>query len=163
MRLHPRLMLFGILSVLTLAVSPSAALADSGNKHDLIRADFTPSLPTDPPINGIAPGGAPWVLDRGEVRVRDDGRMDVRLEGLQIPRNGGEDNPAASIEAVLYCGGMEADRSEPQPMSVPEGDARFRVMLDVPDECDMATVLIMVQTPNGPRYIASAMAMEDDD
>jgi hypothetical protein len=155
-------MLFGILSVLTLALSPSAALADSGNKHDLIRADFTPSLPTDPAINGIGPGGAPWVLDRGEVRVRDDGRMDVRLEGLQVLRpDGTEDNPVASIEAVLYCGGVRTATSGPQPLSVPEGDARFRAMLDVPDECDMATVLIQLAT--APRYIASAMAMDDDD
>ena len=160
MRVHPRLMLVGVLSVLPLALSPSAALADSGNGHDLIRADFTPSMPQDPLINGIAPGGAPWVLDRGEVRVRESGRMDVRLEGLQIPRNGGEDNPVPSIDAVLYCGGMMAADSGPQPLSVPAGDARFRVMLDVPDDCDMATVLIQVSPT---RYIASAMAMDDHD
>lgn len=157
MSLHSRAALVGAVSVLTLAITPSAALARGGG-DDLIRADFTPSLPTDPQINGINPGGLPWVLDDGEVRVRESGRMDVELEGLQIPRNGGEDNPVASIRAVLYCDGLRVTDSGPQPLSVPGGDAEFRVMLMVPDKCDMATVLIQ---PNATAYIASAVAMPD--
>ena len=119
--------------------------------------DFTPSMPTDDPINGVNPGGLPWVLDRGQVRVRDNGRMDVRIQGLQIPRNGGEDNPIPAIDAVLYCGGMAVADSGPQPMTVPGGDARFRVHLMVPKTCADATVLISPSTAVGLAYIASAM------
>jgi hypothetical protein len=155
-----RLATVGTFSVLALALSPAAALADGGD--DLIDADLTPSLPGDAPINGVAPGGAPWVIDRGEVRVRDSGRMDVRIEGLQIPRTDGtEDNPVPSIVAVLYCGGSPVADSGPQPMTVPEGDAEFRVWLQVPERCDMATVLISPSTAVGARYIASAV--EEDD
>jgi len=158
--------ILGAASALALSLAPSAALASHGHHHghNLIRANLTPSMPTDDPINGVPPGGAPWILQRGSVRVRDNGRMDVRIQGLQIPRNGGADNPIATIDAVLYCGGVMAAHSGPQQMSVPDGDARFRVFLTVPETCDSATVLIQpVLDPPVTVYIASAMAMADDE
>ena len=81
---------------LALTLTPSAASAGQGRHggHDLIRSDLTPSLPTDDPIVGDGPGSLPWIIDRGEVRVRMNGRMDVRIEGLQVPRaDGTADNP----------------------------------------------------------------------
>ena len=161
MQLRSRPALIGSAVMAVLALSPSTALASDGGGDDLIRADLVPSLTTDPPINGLQPGGLPWVLDRGEVRVRDDGRMDVRIEGLQIPRAGSEDNPVGSITAVLYCGGMRVADSGAQPMSIPEGDARFRVTVAAPDHCDMATVLISPTPLVGSRFIASAMSHGD--
>ena len=161
MQLRSRPALIGSAVMAVLALSPSTALASDGGGDDLIRADLVPSLTTDPPINGLQPGGLPWVLDRGEVRVRDDGRMDVRIEGLQIPRAGGEDNPVGSITAVLYCGGVQVADSGAQPMSIPEGDARFRVTVAAPDHCDMATVLISPTPLVGSRFIASAMSHGD--
>jgi hypothetical protein len=140
-------------SATVLAMSSGPALADS--PHDLIRADLFGSQIGFPAINGVLPGGAPWVIDRGEVRVRDDGRMDVRIEGLQIPAaDGTESNPIASIDAVLYCAGEDPIDSGPQPLSVPGGDARFHVDLDVPSTCDGATVLISPSAAVGVRYIA---------
>ncbi|MDQ1629467.1 MAG: hypothetical protein QOI54_3211 [Actinomycetota bacterium] len=171
MRLNSRLALAAAVAVGALALNPAAALAHDGGHgrhgHNLIKADLTPSKPTDPPIFEVGPGGLPWVLDKGEVRVREDGRTDVRLEGLQILRaDGSTDNPVTLITASLYCGGQLAARSAQQPLSVPEGDARFRVWLAVPQTCDMATVLIN-PPPNAKTgqfaYIASAMATPDDD
>jgi hypothetical protein len=158
---HSKLLvaMIGAAAVVALTLVPATSQASQGRHHghNLIRADFTPSMPTDAPINGVNPGGLPWVLDRGQVRVRDNGRMDVRLQGLQIPRNGGEDNPIALIHAVLYCGGMAVADSGAQPMTVPGGDARFRVHLMVPKTCDDATVLISPDGAVGLAYIASAM------
>jgi hypothetical protein len=118
-------------------------------------------MPTDAAINGVAPGGLPWIISRGEVRVRESGRMDVRIEGLQIPFDTGASNPVASIDAVLYCGGMQAADSGPQDMTVPGGNARFRVHLMVPKTCDDATVLISPSAAVGVAYIASVMATDD--
>ena len=151
---------------LVLALSPSAALAHQGHHHrhghNLLRGDLTPSMPTDAAINGVAPGGLPWVISRGEVRVRDNGRMDVRIEGLQIPFPAPDvtRNPVGSIDAVLYCSGAMVADSGPQPLSIPDGDARFRATLMVPKTCDDATVLIQ---PAPTVYIASVMAMPADD
>jgi len=141
-------------ALLSLSVTGAPALASS--PHDLIRADLVPSQPTFGPINGLAPGAAPWVLDRGEVRVRDNGRMDVRLEGFQVPRpDGTEDNPVPSITAVVYCAGTAVANSGPQPLSVPDGDARFRVEgLELPEDCDAPSVLISPSAAVGRAYIA---------
>ena len=147
---------------LALTLTPSAASASQGRHagHNLIRSDLTPSTPTDDPILGVNPGGLPWVIDRGEVRVRANGRMDVRIEGLQVPRaDGTRDNPVAMIDALVFCGGstMPVADSGPQPLSVPGGDARFRVFLRVPSTCDDATVLISPTASMGTAFIASAV------
>jgi hypothetical protein len=43
-------------------------------------------------------------------------------------------------------------------LSIPDGDARFRVFLDVPRTCDDATVLISPTASMGAAYIASAVS-----
>jgi hypothetical protein len=43
-------------------------------------------------------------------------------------------------------------------MSIPEGDARFRVFLTVPQTCADATVLISPSAAVGTAYIASAVS-----
>jgi hypothetical protein len=149
----------GAVPALALALLPSSALADRGAGHDLIRMGLTPSLPTDDPIDGVNPGGLPWQIDRGQVRVRQSGRMDVRIEGLQVPRaDGTADNPVGMIDALLFCGGVKVADSGAQPLSIPDGDARFRVFLDVPRTCDDATVLISPTASMGAAYIASAVS-----
>jgi hypothetical protein len=170
MQLKSRLALIGAASVAALVLSPATAVADGG--HNLIRGDLTPSLPGDASINGVGPGGKPWILDRGEVRVRESGRMDVRIEGLQIPAPFLDPtldvNPIANIHAVLYCSGAAAADSGSQPMSVPGGDSRFRVSLMVPETCADAVVLIQPDSTLTPgtranAYIASLVAMGDED
>ena len=160
-----RLLVLSATAALALALVPATAASahDGGGHRPLLNADFVPSTPTDAPIFGVKAGGAPWVLRDGDVHVRADGRIRVELEGLQIPRaDGTTDNPIGSIVASLFCGGALAARTAPQPMSVPGGDAEFRVMLAVPSTCDMATVLVSPAANTGV-YIASAMTEADDD
>ena len=159
--MHPsRVVAASALLVSTLALAPAPASAASG--PPVLNADVVPSVPTDPSIFGVKAGGLPWVLAEGEVHVRPSGRTDVHLEGLQVLRtDGSTDNPIASITVSLYCGGTLAARSAPQPLSVPAGDARFRVQLSVPATCDGATVLVNPAVSNGTVYIASATAADE--
>jgi hypothetical protein len=159
--MHPsRAVALSALAVSALALVTTPASASSG--PPVLNADVTPSVPTDPSIDGVKAGGLPWVLADGEVHVRASGRTDVHLEGLQVLRaDGSTDNPIASITVSLYCGGALAARSAPQPLSVPAGDARFRVQLTVPAACDGATVLVNPTASNGGVYIASATAGGD--
>src|SRR3954451_19578643 len=105
--MHPtnRLAIVGTIRVLALALAPAAAFAHDGG-HNIIKAPFTPSMPSplSPDINGVHPGGlpgdrpgdSPWIIQEGSrVRVRDTGRMDVRIKGLQVPNfnGGGDANP----------------------------------------------------------------------
>ncbi len=153
MRVKTGLVAVATLSATVLTLMPGAY---ASSRHDVIRSDLFPSQTTFPAINGVLPGTLPWVIDRGEVRVRDNGRMDVRIEGLQIPAvDGTASNPVDSINAVLYCDGMPAADSGPQALSVPGGDARFRVRnLMVPENCGDPTVLISPTAAVGVRYIA---------
>jgi hypothetical protein len=156
----------GAVPALALTLVPATAHAaeasdDPGLRlgHDLIRADLVPSHPTDQPIDGVNPGALPWQVQRGEVRIRPDGRTDVRIEGLQVPRaDGTADNPVPMVDAVVYCAGTEVADSGPQLLSVPDGDTRFRVFLNVPRSCTDISVLISPSAAVGHAYIASATA-----
>jgi len=77
------------------AVGAKGPKGPSGGQGDgwIIRATLAPSLPTDPVLNGVSPGNAPWVLQRGEVRLKADGTFNLRLRGLVIPNPPGDGTP----------------------------------------------------------------------
>ena len=93
-----------------------------GRRHAvaLINGSLAPSQPTDPTFHGVTPGGAPWVLKRGEVRLKSDGKLDLRVKGLVIPALG-TPGPVTTISASLYCGAdsstMAADTTQQVPIS----------------------------------------------
>jgi hypothetical protein len=119
-------------------VTASPAVASGGST--LLRDGFEGSVPTGPLIDGVAPGGAPWVLDdHSEVRVREDGRIRIRLDDLIVPARG--DNPAPMMFASLLCGGRVVDSTPAFAVDV-EGDGRFRGEVDVPKKCHDPQVLI---------------------
>jgi hypothetical protein len=142
---------------LALAATPGIALAShhdgtarghhgGGHGQPLLHSGLVGS--TKPSEGGatifdVVPGGLNWVVDKGSVRVSRDGRLDLRVKGLVIPEpplNG--TNPIESITATVYCNGTEADTTELFPLSVPEGDARIRAQLDLPDVCVAPVVLV---------------------
>jgi hypothetical protein len=155
--LAPRLVLAAVVAAFVLA---GPAAADS-NKA-ILTDDVTPSLPSDDAIFGVNPGGAPWVIDKGEARVKPDGRVRARVEGLVIPtapQNG--TNPIPLLRASVYCDGMLVGQTENAPFS-PAGDARIEDEVAVPGDCDHAAVLLNpVRVVNGVAtplnaYIGSA-------
>jgi hypothetical protein len=159
--------LLGAVPALALALMPSSALADHGGDdgghhhshhghHDLLRSRLVPAKPTDATINDVKPGSLPWVIRRGEVRVRANGRIDVRIRGLQVPRNGSADNPVPSIDAVVYSHGTMVADSGPEPLSVPDGNARFHTFVSLPRHVHDVTVLISPSSAVGAAFIASA-------
>jgi hypothetical protein len=163
--------LLGLMAaVMSLSISVSAFGdhghgGDRGRGHDhghghgntLLSANLAPSVPTDPAFHGVTAGGAPWVLRRGDVEVRND-RLDLRVRGLVIPNPPGDGTPGPvmTISASLYCGAdavtTPAATSDQVPISR-RGDARIRDRsFDVPDTCLAPIVLVH---PNGDttRYI----------
>ena len=69
----------------------------------MIDESLAPSQPTDPVFHGVSPGSAPWVLKRGDVRLKRDGKLDLDLKGLVIPALG-TPGPVTTVSASLYCG-----------------------------------------------------------
>lgn len=147
-----------------LSVSGSATAGDDG--RDLLRSGLVGSTPppptgTGPTLFGVRPGNAPWVVDHdSSVRVRDDGRVDIKIRGLVIPPPTGDGtNPVnvATVSASVVCNG--GARAADKPMTAAfridrAGDARIRDHVDLPEPCLAPAVLVH---PNGTaaRYIAA--------
>jgi hypothetical protein len=151
-------------AVAVLALTPSAALAGPGQDqgrhlgNDVLRSSLTPAVPTDAPINGVKPGGLPWVVASSEVRLRVSGRLDVRIEGLQVSRpDGSTDNPVGSVDALVFCGPTKVADTGPQPLTVPDGDLERRTVVSLPSTCTDPSGLISPTASAGGAYIASAI------
>ena len=121
----------------------------------LIVASLAPSQPTDPTFHGVKPGGAPWILKRGEVRLESTGRLDLVVRGLVIPTTGTA-GPVTTISASLYCGADSNTTAAATTQSVPitsTGNARIRASLTVPSTC-LAPVILVNPNGNAGIYIA---------
>jgi hypothetical protein len=129
------------------------------NGRNLLQQSLAPSLPTDPTLHGVAPGGLPWVLKSGLVRFRANGKFEVRLRGLVIPvaPGNGTPGPVKTVSASLYCGAdsdtTAIDTTAAVPLSV-KGNARIRDRsFTVPSSC-LAPVVLVHPNGDATHYIA---------
>ncbi len=149
----------------------AGAFGDPGKKHHgnslhdgkhhgvpVIKESLAPSQPTDPMFDGVSPGGLPWALKFGDVRLKSDGHLDLRVKGLIIPAMG-TPGPVTSISAALYCGNdtTAAGTTLPVPLSS-KGNARIHdTSFTVPSTC-LAPVIVVqphgTLVPPGNFYIA---------
>jgi hypothetical protein len=151
------------------AFAGSATTAVSATGHErgdrghhrsgaLLKASVAPEVPSDPVLNGANPGGAPWVIKRGEARLARDGDFRVSLRGLVIPNPPGDGTPGpvTTVSASLYCGDstMATGTTPSVPISR-AGNAEITGHITVPAKCLAPTVLIH---PNGATgaYIAAS-------
>ena len=148
------------LAAAVLAVGATTAFADGDHGHHghknhrhggkVIHADLFGSPIAGTTIFGVKPGGAPWVIDRGEAKVRRDGRVKVRVAGLVIPtapQNG--TNPLSNIAATVYCGDTAVGTTKAVPFST-AGDARIDETLAtaLPRPC-LAPAVLLNPAPGG--------------
>jgi hypothetical protein len=125
----------------------------------LLRESLAPSQPTDPTFHGVTPGGAPWVLSRGQVRIKRDGKLVLSVRGLVIPNPPGNatPGPVTTVSASLYCGADSDTTAAVTSASVPissAGNARIvGKSFGVPGTCLAPVILVH---PNGvaTKYIA---------
>ena len=131
----------------------------AGNHHGrpAIKESLAPSQPSDPSLHGVSPGMAPWVLDRGDVLLKGDGKLELHLDGLVIPNPPGQNTPGPvkTISASLYCGTetTAAATTQEAPIS-PTGDAKIHdTSFSIPATCLAPVILVH---PNGDltHYIA---------
>ena len=153
-----------VVSAFSLALAVGA-LGDRGHGHgkghgggSLLEATLAPSLPSDPAFHGVAAGGAPWVLKRGDVELKKN-RLELRVRGLVIPTapGNGTPGPVNTVSASLYCGAdsdtAPADTTGQVPISR-AGDARIRDRsFAVPDTC-LAPVILVHPNGDTTHYIA---------
>ena len=126
---------------------------NEGHGKAILSSTLAPSVPTDVAIHGIVPGGVPWVLDRGSVRLKADGELDVRIRGLVIPSLGTA-GPVTTVSASLLCGADTAPAATTGAVPLSSsGDARIEATIAVPATCLAPSVVVH---PNGnvKAYIA---------
>jgi hypothetical protein len=124
----------------------------------VLKTTLAPSVPNDPGLHGAAAGGAPWVLRRGEARLRRDGRLAVRVRGLVIPGapGNGTPGPVTTVNASLYCGtDTTAVGTTPSVPISRAGDARMVGQFTLPAKC-LAPVVLVHPNGNGAAYIAAS-------
>jgi hypothetical protein len=150
------------------AITAGPAMASG---HSIVREDLQGTFPlTDPvnpspPIAGVNPGGAPWVVDEGsEARVRRDGRITVTVHHLVIPTRVPPSNPVAMMAASLVCDDMVVDSTMPFAVS-PDGDGSVSDRISGTKNCDDPIVLVRNATGADGlgAYFAVAMGEDDDD
>jgi predicted lipoprotein with Yx(FWY)xxD motif len=136
--------------VATRSAAPAGGGHHTGNV--MFRSSIAPSEPTDPTLNGVVAGGAPWVIDRGEVTIKRHGRLRLDVTGLVIPELGNA-GPVNSISASIACAD-EAPADKTQTVALSQsGDATIKDDLNLPSTCLGPRVFV---NPNGigTAYIA---------
>jgi hypothetical protein len=116
------------------------------------------------PVRTLPGGGLPWELDRARGELRRDGRLDVKVDGLvlarkaPVPANLQGTNPIPQFRAIVSCltpGAPDQGvtvASDPVPAS-PDGDARIRTRLDLPQPC--VAPVVFVTSPTNQWFAAT--------
>ena len=118
-----------------------------------------PNPDATPVIGGVNPGGAPWVLDESSrVRLRENGRITVRVEDLVIPGVDGaaDRNPVGLMVASLVCGTTVVDSTDP----FGPGEGLFTKEFYGSCYNALREDGIMVNQHESPFYAADAAAMQ---
>lgn len=140
--------------------SAQAAADDEGEGGPLLRSSLAPSVPTDPAIAGVAPGGLPWVLGRGSVLLQSGGRIRVVIKGLVIPvahlgLPAGTARPVTSVSASLFCNAASTPVGTTGAVPISEaGDATIDDTITLPAAC-LAPIVLVHPNANVASYISA--------
>ena len=111
------------------------------------------------PIRGVAGAGAPWRIDRAQGRLRANGDLEIKVEGLVLTSTG--QNPQPAFRAVVNCQTIEngvaviVNRvTAPFPATMPGGDAEFDGNVDLPSPCFGPIVFVTTGAGDPPRWFA---------
>ena len=107
-----------------------------------VHAPFTGSAANA--IRGVTGAGAPWVIDRADIKLRASGRLEVEVRGLVIAPNGpaavAGTNPVPLMKVTVSC---LSDAGANAPMNVstapfavdPAGNGETETMVSLPSPC----------------------------
>lgn len=121
------------------AAALSATPAQAHSQRIMLSAKLAASVPGDPEIFGVAPGGIPWVIKDGNVRLGSAGALQVNVTGLVDPTTG--QNPVPYLAASVYCNGVKEAETAPVPFSA-MGNAHLHATVSLPAFCPAPTVLL---------------------
>ena len=148
------------------AVSLAAATVSSGSSDRRHVLEFDVMAPVSEPftgatnaIRGVPGGGLPWEIDAAKGELRDDGRLEVDVEGLVLARRAPVPaalqgtNPIPSLKAIVSCltshDGVAATMNV-STVLVPassSGDAKIEASVELPSPC--LAPIVFVTSPTG--------------
>ena len=106
-------------------------------------------------VNGVSPGGQPWVIERLVADIKTDGRISVAGRGLLLGGgNGIGTNGGQSVRALLFCGGI-AFNSDLVALA-PNGDFYIDGMLNAVPPSPCTTPVLLIVNP-APRWFAAGI------
>jgi len=141
------LLFLGVVCPLTASADDILARFEGGIGSQPLRSgNPVGTLPRVNVVQGVNPGGTPWVISRLSARIKMDGRISVDGRGLLL---GGGDNVGRiggngqNVHARLFCDGV-AHNSGSVPLDA-DGDFRIDdVLVPLPPTvCGNATLLIV--------------------
>jgi hypothetical protein len=150
-------LLVALLMVSVAGASAAQATSDNGR---VLTATLTPVLgPTDTTIQGIAPGGFPWVLKSGHVTLTAGGLLEASVEGLLFAPgtpNGlaGTRGAIAQVFASLVCADGQIASTAPVAFST-DGNAHIHQQIMLPEHCAGPLVLIRANAGAHPWLAAT--------
>jgi len=104
-------------------------------------------------VQGVNPGGQPWVISRLSVDVKLDGRISVDGRGLLLGGgNGIGTTGGQSVRARLFCGGVAFD-SDLAPLE-PNGDFRIEGILSAIPGFPCANPVLLIVSVGGNWFAA---------
>lgn len=153
------------------ALAPLAAMADKDKKDDSpslvkfeggigsqpLRAGGTPNL-----VQGLNPGGAPWVIAKLSADVKLDGKIHVSGKGLLLGGGNGIGTTGnQSVRARLYCGAVLHDSG--LVALDPSGDFKINDVLVPVPVSPCATPILLILNPNNSWFAAGIPNLNSDD
>ena len=104
-------------------------------------------------IRGVTGGGAAWTVDRGEIELKDNGKLRVKVQGLLITGTGGPldgtTGPVTGVKASLTCLGTNVVATTGVETLSSKGNAKINEELVIPTLCVGPIVLVQIGSAPG--------------
>ena len=114
-------------------------------------------------VNGVPPGGRPWVISRLTAEVSAEGGIRVDGRGLLLAGGGGIGTPAGqSVRARLYCDNVVVGDSLQLVALQPTGDFRIDSVLSNPPPSVCKTPVLLILNRTGSWFAAGIPKFQRD-
>jgi hypothetical protein len=149
--------------VLATGLLAQTSLAGGGGNSDVLRFKtmagvVPPYTGATNPVRGVAGAGAPWRIDNANGKLKENGELEIEVEGLVLVTTG--TNPQSAFRAVVNCqttvagAAVVVNRVTAPFPATPTGDARFEGQVDLPSPCFGPIVFVTTGAGDPPRWFA---------
>jgi hypothetical protein len=153
-----------IVGLALVAIAPGAGSAGPPKvlEFDTMVAVVGPYVGAANPIRGVPGGGLPWAIDEGEGKLRVDGTLEVKVQGLVLAAGDAVGtNPIANFRAIVSCqtisGAAATVTNVPTGLfpATESGDSKIEATVDLPSPC--FAPIVFVTSPGGSWFAVTGV------